>query len=413
MVTKYKCPNGVRILTEKLPYVRSVAMGIWVNVGSGNERPEENGLTHFIEHMLFKGTHSRTAKEIAESFDRIGGQLNAFTSKENTCYYAITLDHHAEEAITLLTDMFFHSTFAEDDIEKERQVIFEEMSMVEDTPDDDVDERLWSAMYPHHPMGAPILGTEETLETFTKDKIETYMYEHYTPDQVVVSVAGNITDRLIHKIIELFDQFNNTNHHSKIIQTIPKFLPGQTTKESNTEQAHLAIGYEGLTIKNPDLMSLLVVNNILGDTTSSRLFQQVREEQALAYSIFSYYTAYEHAGAFMIYGGTSPEKLTMLEETILQITEQMVNDGVSSIEIQYAKEQLESNLLLGLETSNDFMNHNAKNELLYGRERTVEQTLQELHAVDEESVNRVIQMLLTKPYAKSVIQPAKGGVESR
>ena len=408
MVKKYTCPNGVRILVEKLPYVRSVSMGIWVNVGSGNESPEENGLTHFIEHMLFKGTYSRTAKEIAESFDRIGGQLNAFTSKENTCYYAVTLDHHAEKAITILADMFFHSKFTDADIEKERQVIFEEMAMVEDTPDDDVDERLWNTMYPTHPIGAPILGTEETLETFTKEKIESYMYENYTPDKVVISVAGNVSDDIVNKIISLFDQFQNKSHHSKILKAPPVFRAGNIEKESNTEQSHIAIGFEGLTVKDPDLVSLLVVNNILGDTTSSRLFQQIREEQALAYSIFSYYSAYEHAGAFMIYGGTSPEKLTVLEETILKITEKMVKDGVSPIEIQYAKEQLESNLLLGLETSNDFMNRNAKNELLYGEEKTVEQTLKELYAVDEESVNRVIQRLLTKPFARSVIQPAKG-----
>lgn len=383
-------------------------MGIWVNVGSANESPEENGLTHFIEHMLFKGTYSRTAKEIAESFDRIGGQLNAFTSKENTCYYAVTLDHHAEEAITILADMFFHSKFTDTDIEKERQVIFEEMAMVEDTPDDDVDERLWSAMYPNHPIGSPILGTQETLGTFTKEKIESYMYENYTSDKVVISVAGNVSDELVNKILSLFDQFTNKDHHSKVLKAQPVFKARNIEKESNTEQSHIAIGFEGLTVKDPDLVSLLVVNNILGDTTSSRLFQQIREQQALAYSIFSYYSAYEHAGAFMIYGGTSPEKLTVLEETILKITGQMIKDGVSPIEIQYAKEQLESNLLLGLETSNDFMNRNAKNELLYGEEKTIEQTLKELYAVDEESVNRVIQRLLTKSFARSVIQPAKG-----
>ena len=280
MVKKYTCPNGVRILVEKLPYVRSVSMGIWVNVGSGNESPEENGLTHFIEHMLFKGTYSRTAKEIAESFDRIGGQLNAFTSKENTCYYAVTLDHHAEEAITILADMFFHSKFTDADIEKERQVIFEEMAMVEDTPDDDVDERLWNTMYPTHPIGAPILGTEETLETFTKEKIESYMYENYTPDKVVISVAGNVSDDLVNKIISLFDQFQNKSHHSKILKAPPVFRAGNIEKESNTEQSHIAIGFEGLTVKDPDLVSLLVVNNILGDTTSCRLFQKIREEQA-------------------------------------------------------------------------------------------------------------------------------------
>ncbi|AMW98536.1 M16 family metallopeptidase [Rummeliibacillus stabekisii] len=406
MRTKHICKNGVRILVEKRPYVRSVSMGIWVNVGSRDESPELNGITHFIEHMLFKGTYNRTAKEIAESFDRIGGQLNAFTSKENTCFYATTLDIHAVEALKILADMFFHSSFDPQEIEKERQVIYEEMLLVEDTPDDEVDERLWRAMFPDDPIGAPILGTRDTLETFTKETLEDFMEAHYTPERIVISIAGNVPDHLLDTVVTLFGDFERDSEVPQIA-TIPRFDPGVTIKRNHAEQSHLLLGYSSLSIKDPNLTSLLVMNNIIGDTTSSRLFQQVREEKALAYSIYSYYSAYQDTGAFMIYGGTSPKQLDILEETILQITDNLKENGVTAKEIKYAKEQLESNFLLSLETTNDVMHRNAKNELIYGEHKSIEVNLEELQAVNEISVNNMIQDILGKPFAKSIIQPTK------
>jgi len=381
-------------------------MGIWVNVGSRDESPELNGITHFIEHMLFKGTYNRTAKEIAESFDRIGGQLNAFTSKENTCFYATTLDIHAVEALKILADMFFHSSFDPQEIEKERQVIYEEMLLVEDTPDDEVDERLWRAMFPEDPIGAPILGTRDTLENFTKETLEDFMEAHYTPERIVISIAGNVPDHLLDTVVTLFGDFERDSEVPQIA-TIPRFDPGVTIKRNHAEQSHLLLGYSSLSIKDPNLMSLLVMNNIIGDTTSSRLFQQVREEKALAYSIYSYYSAYQDTGAFMIYGGTSPKQLDRLEETILQITDNLKENGVTAKEIKYAKEQLESNFLLSLETSNDVMHRNAKNELIYGEHKSIEVNLEELQAVNEISVNNMIQYILGKPFAKSIIQPTK------
>ena len=197
MVQVTTCQNGVRIVSEHLPYTRSISIGIWVNAGSRYELPEENGITHFIEHMLFKGTANRTAKLIAESFDRIGGEINAFTSKEHTCYYAKVLDHHADIALDILSDMFFNSTFASDEIEREKQVVLEEIYMSEDAPDDDVHEKIWAVMYPNDALGRPILGTEETLMTFNAEMIRHYMAKHYGPESVVISVAGNITSELL------------------------------------------------------------------------------------------------------------------------------------------------------------------------------------------------------------------------
>ena len=205
MIKKYTCKNGVRIILEEMPILRSVAIGIWVKTGSRNESPEINGISHFIEHMFFKGTKSRSAKEIAESFDRIGGQVNAFTSKEYTCFYAKVLDTHASYALEVLSDMFFNSVFDEKELEKERKVVLEEIKMYEDTPDDIVHDLLSKAIYENHPLGYPILGTEETLQSFTNDMLKQYIHSTYTPENVVISVAGNITDSFIQEIEEWLD----------------------------------------------------------------------------------------------------------------------------------------------------------------------------------------------------------------
>ncbi|WP_010286304.1 M16 family metallopeptidase [Kurthia massiliensis] len=403
MTTKLVCDNGLRIITENMPQMRSVAIGIFVNVGSRYEKPEENGLTHFIEHMLFKGTHTYSAKQIAEEFDRLGAQTNAFTSKDQTCYYAVSLDYEARKTIALLADLFFNSTFHEEDIEKERQVILEEIAMSEDDPEDNVDERLWQAMFRGTQMAAPILGTEETLKTFTKEKIKQFMHEHYTPSEVIISLAGNVDDELVQYVVETFNQFKNTAR-PQVTHTKPQFQPNRVEREMAIEQAHLALGFEGLAVDDPDIVSLLVLNNIVGDSMSSRLFQKVREEKALAYSVYSYYSSYEDMGAWMVYGSTSMKQLDDMEQTILAVLEDVKRNGVTDEEIARAKTQLESGLLLGLETSFDYMNRNARNEMTYGEHRSVEDSLKELHAVTADSVARVIDRVLSKEHARSVIK---------
>ena len=211
LIQKQVCQNGVRIVHEKMPYVRSLAIGLFVKAGSINETEQEWGLSHFIEHMLFKGTTTRTTKMIAEQFDRMGGDINAYTSKEMTCYYATVLDHHAEEALTILADMFFHSRFDGMDIQKEKSVILDEIASVEDTPDDDVDERLWSVMYPDHPIGRSIGGVKETIDSFDREMIERYISQHYTAENIVISIAGNYDETLIDFIENLFNSFGTGN----------------------------------------------------------------------------------------------------------------------------------------------------------------------------------------------------------
>jgi len=406
VLQKRTSQNGVRIVYEHIPHVRSVAVGVWVNVGSRHETPEENGLTHFIEHMLFKGTATRSARQIAEEFDRIGGHVNAFTSKEQTCYYAKVLDHHAKHAISVLADMFFHSQFDEVELEKERQVVLEEILMVEDTPDDDVHEQLWNVMYPNQPLGASILGTKESLATFSKDSIHQFMDHHYRPEHIVISIAGNIPDGFIDYTDSLFGQFSSSSTNSvRSPFEVPVFKPGESRKSRETEQGHICLGYPGLSVKDKHIYDLVVLNNILGGNMSSRLFQEVREEKALAYSIYSYHSSYEDAGSIAIYGGTSSNQLQKLQETIYETIQKVVDDGVTDTEVNNAKEQLKGNLMLGLESTNARMNRNGKNELVFNEHKTYDEVLQSIDEVNIHQVQKLVTDLFTIKPAISIITP--------
>lgn len=285
LINKHTCKNGVRIVLEQIPTVRSVSIGVWIGTGSRNETEQNNGISHFLEHMFFKGTKTRTAKEIAEAFDSIGGQVNAFTSKEYTCYYAKVLDEHASFALEMLADMFFHSTFVDEELQKERNVVLEEIKMYEDTPDDIVHDLLSKACYANHPLGYPILGTEETLRTFTGDSLRGYMADYYTPDRVVISVAGNVDESFIQQVESYFGFFTAKRKASE--SPAPLFQPQKLARQKDTEQAHLCIGFNGLPVGHPDIYTLIILNNILGGSMSSRLFQEVREQRGLAYSVFS------------------------------------------------------------------------------------------------------------------------------
>lgn len=403
MVTTYTCQNGLRIVSEPIPHVRSVAVGIWVDAGSRFELPEENGITHFIEHMLFKGTTTRTARQIAEEFDRIGGELNAFTSKENTCYYAKVLDHHAELAITILADMFFNSTFDAIELEKERQVVLEEILMSEDAPDDDVHEILWNVMYPNDSLGLPILGTQETLKTFTADTIRRYMEKHYGPNSVVISVAGNVSAELIKKIESLFGHYESSPQAVKPVLTYPEFHSGRIVKKRDTEQSHYAISYPAIGVKDPDAFSFVALNNIIGGNMSSRLFQEVREEKGLAYTIYSYESSYADIGAFTIYGSTSNYQLAKLQETISEVIEQIVQNGVTEEELHNAKEQLKGSFVLGLESTSSRMSRNGKIELLHRKHRTVDEILGNIDKVSIDAINRLIHKIFTVQPAVAII----------
>lgn len=403
---KYTCENGVRIVHEKMPYVRSVAIGVLVKTGSINEAESEWGLSHFIEHMLFKGTPSRSAKMIAEQFDQIGGDINAYTSKEMTCYTTTVLDHHAEKAVTILADMFFNSLFDEKEIQKERSVILDEIASVEDTPDDDVDERLWSVMYPEQAIGRSIGGVKATIDTFNREMIIKYMAQHYTPKNVVISIAGNYDERLIQSIERYFGSFKGDPKNTpQLEEAKPRFIGGFTKKNKDIEQAHICLGYPGLKLKDDRLHDLILLDSIVGGTMSSRLFQEIREERGLAYSVFSYYSSYKTTGSFVIYGGTAPEHLEEMVLRMDQLIDRVVAEGVTERELQNAKAQLKGSFLLGLESSESRMHRNGNNELILEEHKSLDEVVDLIDKVTIENVNNIAQATFRLQRAVSIITP--------
>ncbi|MBY8912145.1 insulinase family protein [Bacillus sp. YC2] len=403
MIKRYTCQNGVRVVLENNPTVRSVAIGVWIGTGSRHETPETNGISHFLEHMFFKGTNTRSAREIAESFDRIGGQVNAFTSKEYTCYYAKVLDEHANYALDVLADMFFHSAFDENELKKEKNVVYEEIKMYEDAPDDIVHDLLSKATYGNHSLGYPILGTEETLASFNGDSLRKHMDDFYTPDRVVISVAGNVTEQFIKDVEKWFGTYEAKGKASSISE--PEFHYEKLTRKKDTEQAHLCLGFKGLKVGDPDIYDLIVLNNVLGGSMSSRLFQDVREDKGLAYSVYSYHSSYEDSGMLTIYGGTGANQLGLLSETIQETLSVLKRDGISPKELENSKEQMKGSLMLSLESTNSKMSRNGKNELLLGKHKTMDEIIGELNAVSLESVNGLSRRLFTDDYALSLISP--------
>lgn len=402
MIKKYTCQNGVRIVVEQIPTVRSAALGVWVKTGSRNETPELNGISHFLEHMFFKGTTTRSARDIAESFDSIGGQVNAFTSKEYTCYYAKVLDNHANYALEVLADMFFNSEFDSEELKKEKNVVYEEINMYEDAPDDIVHDLLSQAVYGQHPLGFPILGTEKTLSTFTSQTLKQYVHDMYTPEKVVISIAGNIDETFIKEVERYFGSFKRGVERNEIVQ--PKFHKNKLIRKKDTEQAHLCIGFNGLEIGDENTYSMTLLNNILGGSMSSRLFQEVREERGLAYSIYSYHSSYQDCGILTIYGGTGANQLDNLYETISQTLNRFKRDGVTEKELVNSKEQLKGSLMLSLESTNSRMSRNGKNELMLGKHLSLDDVITKIDAVTVESVYELINRIFTE-HSLSLVSP--------
>ncbi|AOV08226.1 M16 family metallopeptidase [Sporosarcina ureilytica] len=406
MVKKSVCTNGVRIVHEYMPHVRSVALGVWIQAGSKDELKEEAGLAHFIEHMLFKGTTSRTAKTIAEEFDRIGGELNAFTSKEATCVHTTVLKEHAENALTILEDMLLHSKFDKEEIAKEKLVILEEIAMCEDTPDDDVHEQLWKTMYPDHPIGKPVLGTKQSVLKFTKQSIQSFMNRLYRPENIVISIAGNYDETLISSVERLFGAFKSVYAIQKGPTNIaPAFHSNVSVKEKDIEQAHLCLGFPSLSIQDERKYELAIADCIIGGGMSSRLFQEVREEHGLAYSIYSYYSSYEEAGSFIIYGGTSPENLEALQNTIQSVIQTLLSEGILEEELENAKQSVITGFLLGLESTESRMSRNGHQELLLQSNLNVEEVVTKITGVTKLNVEKMIAYLFCKKPAISIITP--------
>lgn len=390
MIKKFTLKNGVRVVCENIPYVRSVSTGVWVRTGSRNENTQNNGVSHFIEHMLFKGTKSRSAEEIAKSIDNIGGQINAFTGKECTCYYVKTLDEHIEIAMDVLSDMLYNSVFATSDITLEKQVILEEIGMYEDSPEDLVHDILSETVWKGSAIGFPILGTKKSLRRLNRKTINAYMMERYTPDNMVISIAGNFDENKLEEMLESYFNKENVEQKPEKADDNVEFRPEVSIREKETEQVHICIGFEGIRNGDDSLYSLLAVNNIFGGGMSSRLFQKIREKRGLVYSVYSYPTVYNDAGLFTIYAGMKPENLKEVINLVYDEVSLMLNKGISKNELDKSKEQLKGNYILGLESTSSRMSSIGKSELLLGYIRTTDEILNMIESITMEGIEQII-----------------------
>ena len=375
MYNKFILKNGTRVVYELIPHVRSVSIGIWVRAGARNESMQNNGISHFIEHMLFKGTQNRSAAEIAGSIDNIGGQLNAFTGKECTCYHARVLDEHIETAIDVLSDMFCNPLFAAKDISLEKKVIMEEIAMYEDNPEELVHDILTENVWAGCSIGYPILGTRRSLRKIKRDLILSYYREKYTPGGTVISVAGNFDEI---RLKELLEKYFGQKSYGRDLEQEPEnvdFKSGISVKEKETEQVHLCIGFEGVKSGDDNIYTLLAINNVLGGSMSSRLFQKIRERKGLVYSIYSFPTAYNDAGLFTIYAGMKPENLGIVLKLIHEEIQLINKRGITPQELEKSKEQLKGSYVLGLESTGSRMNSIGKSELLLGYVNTPEEII--------------------------------------
>lgn len=380
--------NGLKIICEPIPYVHSVTIGIWVGTGSRYEDPKYNGISHFIEHMLFKGTSRRTTKEIAEAIDAVGGQLNAFTTKEYTCYYAKVLDECFHLGIDLLADMFTNSLFAPEEIEKEKLVVLEEIKSFEDSPDELVHELLAAAVLKEHPLGRPILGTPEAIARIDRQVIMEYLLHHYTPDNIVIAAAGNLQiDQIITEVEKSFSKLQG--EFESQLPPLPVYSPEIILKPKDTEQVHLCLGTRGVHRKNQDKYAVFVLDSILGGSVSSRLFQELREERGLVYVTGTNHSAFRDTGIFSIYAGTSLKNYDEVVRLIKHEVKRLYSETISDLELKRAKEQLKGNLLLSLESTSNRMSRLAKIELFQDQLLTPEESVAKVEAVTAEDVRRV------------------------
>jgi predicted Zn-dependent peptidase len=383
--------NGVRVITEAMPHVRSVSIGIWIGTGSRREMPEQNGISHFIEHMLFKGTTTRSAEDIARSVDSIGGNLDAFTAKELVCFNTKVLDEHLSLAFDVIADLVLHPLFRDEDIAKEKSVILEEIKMEADSPDYLVHEIFTSNFWKDHPLGKPILGTRETVRRFDRGMTESYYRQVYTPSNMVITAAGNLThERVVNLVREHFESLAPAsetaggtvpNTHARIALRNKKSL----------EQVHLCLGVPSYPLPHEQRFACYVLNTMLGGGMSSRLFQNIRERQGLAYAVFSELNPYRDTGCLAIYAGTSAESARKVVESIMKEFRQLKQERVSDEELRRAKDHLKGSLMLSLESTSSRMSNLARQEMYFSRFFTLDELVESIETVTADDVQRIAQ----------------------
>ena len=404
--------SGLRVVTERMPGVRSVSLGFWVLAGSRDEPPAISGSSHFLEHLLFKGTRTRSARDIAENFDAVGGDVNAFTSKEYTCYYARILDRDLEMAVEHLADMVQHSVLRSADLDAERQVILEEINMHEDSPEEVVHDLFTETLWPDHPLGRPVLGTADTIRAATRDKVHRFYRRHYLPGRLVVAAAGNLQHE------DLLGMLRSRMDTGRIVgtgepqgwnlresETAPASSAQPLMKRRKTEQAHICLGTNGLPRSDPDRFPFLIVNGALGTGMSSRLFQEIREKRGLVYSVYSYHSQYTEAGLFSCYAGTTPARAREVIGLLRRELEDVAGGGLSAEEFYRAKGHVKGSMVLSLEDPGSRMSRIGKSEIGHGEILTVSQALKRVEGVTLDDAQRVAKRVLSQPMTLTVLGP--------
>jgi len=402
MYHKTVLKNGIRVVSENIPHIKSFSIGIWITNGSRDEGSEENGISHFIEHLIFKGTESRTAHDIAKEIDSVGGILNGFTEREYTCFHAKVLDQHWALAIELLSDIFLNSVFDLNEIARERNVVLQEIKMVEDTPDDYIHDLFNEVFWEGHSLGYPILGKKELVNSFERESICRYFEDHYRANQLVISVAGSFDhEKLIQRIEDAFGGLEEKVEVGR--GTSPEPNPTMSFFSRDLEQVHLCLGTKGISQAHSMRFAGYVLNTLLGRGMSSYLFQEIREKRGLAYSIYSYRPAYFDVGQLVVYAGTEKGSSKEVIRLIMEQLDRLRKERVRGEELQRAKDQLKGNLLLSLESSDSWMTRLAQNEIYFGEHISVEEVIQGIEEVTSDQVNQLAQDLFREEFLCLVV----------
>ncbi len=402
--------NGIRVVSERVPYVKSISLGVWVDVGSRDENDGNNGITHFIEHMVFKGTRNRSAKEIAEFIEGIGGYLNAFTTKENTCFYVRVLSEHLEKGIEVLADLVQNPVFDKNEMEKEKKVVYEEIKDVEDDFEEYVGDLLEYYIFYPHPLGLPIIGNRKTVKGFTSEKLFEHLEKFYTPDKIVISAVGNLNhDELVGYVSRYFNNYGVGNGFRHLRE---KPIEGNITEhvvEKPSSQAHVCMGVMTYGADDPRRDHLTLLNTLLGDGMSSRLFQKVREMYGLVYSVYSFYSMFSDSGIFGVYFASAQKNVGKTIDLIFKEFDSIVRDGITDEELNRAKEQFKSSLLIGLESMSNRMQRLAQIELVYnGKYLGVDEVIKRIEGIKPDEIREVAgEILKLEKFTKVIITPSK------
>ncbi len=416
MYKKVVLDNGVRVVLERMSSLKSVALGVWATVGSRYEEKGEAGLSHFIEHMMFKGTRKRTASQISNEIDALGGEMNAFTTHEATAFYVKVLDQQMGAAFDLLADLFHHSRFSSKDVAKEKQIVLEEIRTVQDDPEDYIHELHAKDVFGHHPLGRPILGEPRSMQRLSRQTLVQYKEKHYRPEKTIVAVAGNFSfPEIIDDVNTYFGQWKGSGHRkiSQSFQDEP--WPDQPQERQSLhpkplEQVHVCVGFKGLPVGHPDRYAAHVLSTILGGGVSSRLFQEIREKRGLAYTIYCHLSSFLDGGTLTVYAATRPKEVTAVIDQICQETSKLCRRGVVDKELERTKTQLKGSLMLGLEGTYGRMNKLAKDELYQGRHITLQEIVKAIDRISPEQIRQLSRKLLD---LKELVVTALGPIPKR